>query len=273
MTRQPGLQVLRGAMVLATLSFHFSGLHFIPLAEATAILFIAPILVTALSFPLLGERVAPALWGAVFIGFAGALIVIRPGFGVMQLAALLPIGAACTFAGYQIAGRILSRTDSAITTLTYTVWVGAVAASLVVPFFWKTPDLLGWTQIAGLGLFAGFGQFALIKAFEAAPAATVTPFYLFWAGVGDASRLRRVRGPARFLDRHRGAAHRFQRRLHPLPGARSARVGPGAVHDRRESHKAASAARRLSGAPAQARTLRSAAVSDNDLERVRSEPL
>ena len=87
-------------------------------------------------------------------------------------------------AGYQIVGRILSRTDHALTTFAYTVWVGAIGMSLIVPFYWKVPDFPGWMLIAALGLFAGFGQFAVIKAFEAAPAAAVTPFIysgLLWA--------------------------------------------------------------------------------------------
>ena len=183
-TRRPGLQVLRGVLVMATLSLHFTGIHFIPLADATALLFTAPILVTALSYPVLGEPVRMELWAVVLLGFVGALIVIRPGLGVMQVAAFLPLGAAFMLAGYQIAGRILSRTDHALTTFAYTVWVGAIGMSLIVPFYWKAPDFPGWMLIAALGLFAGFGQFAVIKAFEAAPAAAVTPFIysgLLWA--------------------------------------------------------------------------------------------
>ena len=183
-TRRPGLQVLRAAMVMATLSLHFTGIHFIPLADATALLFTSPILVTALSYPILGESVRMDQWAGVLLGFVGALILIRPGLGTAQVAALLPLGAAFMFAGYQIAGRILSRTDHAFTTFAYTVWVGAVGTSLIVPFYWKAPDFAGWMLMAALGLFAGFGQFAVIKAFEAAPAATVTPFVysgLVWA--------------------------------------------------------------------------------------------
>ncbi|HJO72619.1 MAG: DMT family transporter [Rhodospirillales bacterium] len=175
-TRRLGLQVLRGGLVVATLSFQFTAIHFIPLADATALLFTAPILVTALSSPVLGEPVRRELWVGVVLGFVGALVIIRPGLGVMQVAALLPLGAAFMLASYQIAGRILSRTDQALTTFAYTIWVGAIGMSLVVPFYWKTPDFTGWMLMAALGLFAGFGQFAVIKAFEAAPAATVTPF-------------------------------------------------------------------------------------------------
>lgn len=184
LTRRPGLQIVRGLLVLGTLSLHFTGLHFIPLADAMAILFVTPIVVTALSFPLLGERVGGWLWASVLFGFAGALIIIRPGFGVVQLAAFLPLAAACTYALYQIAGRVLSRSDRAMTTLVHTTWVGALVSSCVVPFYWRTPDLVGWVQIGALGAVAGLGQFALIKAFEAAPVAAVTSFTysgLLWA--------------------------------------------------------------------------------------------
>jgi drug/metabolite transporter (DMT)-like permease len=183
-TRRLGLQVLRGVLVVATLSFHFTGIHYIPLADATALLFTAPILVAALSYPILGEPVRMGLWSGVLLGFGGALIVIRPGLGVMQVAAFLPLCAAFMLAGYQMAGRILSRTDHALTTFAYTVLVGAIGMTLIVPFHWKAPDFTGWMWIAALGLFAGFGQFSVIKAFEAAPAAFVTPFIysgLLWA--------------------------------------------------------------------------------------------
>ena len=104
--------------------------------------------------------------------------------GVLQLAAFLPLGAACGHAIYQIATRELSRTDQPLTTLFYTPLAGFVATSAAVPFLWVQPDLEGWLLMTLLGLFGGIGHFALIKALTAAPVAIVAPFgytNLIWA--------------------------------------------------------------------------------------------
>ena len=179
-----GLQVGRSLLMLFTSTMFFTGLRFIPLAESSAIMFVTPILVTVLSVPLLGERVGPWRWVGVAAGFAGAVIIIRPGMGVLQLAAFLPLGAACGHAFYQIATRELSRTDQALTTLFYTPLAGFAATSAVVPFLWIQPDPEGWLLMTLLGLFGGLGHFALIKALTAAPVAIVAPFSysnLIWA--------------------------------------------------------------------------------------------
>ena len=175
-TKRLGLQLLRSSIMVITTGLYFTGIHFIPLADAGAIMFVAPILVTALSLPLLGEPVGPRRWAGVAAGFVGALIIIRPGLGVMQAAALLPFCAACLHALYQIATRKVSSIDPAITSLVYTALVGGLVASAVVPFFWTAPDAAGWALMALLGFLGGVGHFALIKAFQAAPVATVTPF-------------------------------------------------------------------------------------------------
>jgi drug/metabolite transporter (DMT)-like permease len=185
-TRRLGLQLLRSGLLCVMLGLLFSAYRFMPLADVTAIMFIGPILVTALSLPLLGEHVGPRRWAAVVVGFAGALIIIRPGVGVMQTAALLALGAAFISSTQQIMIRILSRHDSALTTLLYTPLVGALATSVAVFFRWQAPDLEGWVMMALLGMLGVASQFGIIKAFEAAAAATVSPFMysiLIWAGV------------------------------------------------------------------------------------------
>jgi len=181
---RPALQLLRSLFLLGATGFFFSGLSFIPLADASAIMFVAPLVVTALSLPLLGERVGARRWASVVVGFLGALVIIRPGGAAMEPAALLVLGAAGCYSLYQIATRQLARHDRPLTTLAYSALVGALAASVVVPFFWVAPDLQGWLMMLGMGFFAGLGHFALIKAFAAAPAATVSPFgyvALIWA--------------------------------------------------------------------------------------------
>lgn len=184
-TARPAAQVLRASALLVMMSLFYGALSFLPLADATALLFLGPILVTALSVPFLGERVGPRRWAGVAVGFLGALIIIRPGFGVLQVGALLAVGAALLFALYQLATRDLSRTDAAMTTLAHTALLGAVGATLVVPFFWAAdPDLDGWGLMMLIGACGGASQYSLIKAYEAAPAATVAPFFytdLVWA--------------------------------------------------------------------------------------------
>jgi drug/metabolite transporter (DMT)-like permease len=183
-TERLGLQLLRSVFLLCATGLFFTALSYIPLAEASAIMFVAPILVTALSMPLLREHVGPRRWASVVVGFGGALIIIRPGGDGMELTALFALGGATSYAFYQITTRLLSRSDRALTTLAYSALVGALASSAVVPFFWVAPDLAGWAGMVGLGLLGGTGHFALIKAFQSAPAATVTPFgyaALIWA--------------------------------------------------------------------------------------------
>lgn len=183
-TRRPGLQFLRSALLMCTTILFFSGLSFLPLAECSAMVQVGPLIITALSVPLLGEQVGIRRWTGVMAGFAGALIIIRPGSDAMQLAILLPLAAAVTNALYQITTRVLSRSDSAFTTLFYTPLIGTLLASAFLPLVWQTPDLEGWATMALLGLIGAVSHFTLIKAFTAAPAATVAPFgysALIWA--------------------------------------------------------------------------------------------
>lgn len=185
-TRQPGLQIARALCLVAAVAFFFSTLLIFPLAESSAVLYTAPIFVCAFSLPLLGERVGLRRWIGVLVGFAGALVVIRPGVGAVRAEALLPFGAAISFALYQILTRRLSRTDSTMTTLVNTSVYCVVLSTAVVPFFWMTPDLTGWVLMVNMGVAGGVGQYALIQAYEAAPAATVAPINyagLIWAAL------------------------------------------------------------------------------------------
>lgn len=182
--RRPGLQILRGGCMLATTLLFFAGLHLLPLANASALMLVGPLMVTALSVPLLGETVGIRRWASVVVGFMGAMVIVRPGSGVFQLAALLPLAAAAFYALYQVITRKLSHIDQPMTTLLYTVSVGVPVTTLLLPWFWVTPDLIGWLLMIGVGLLGGVSHFTLIKAFENAPAAVLTPFSysnLVWA--------------------------------------------------------------------------------------------
>ena len=183
-TRRPGLQLTRSLLLLVTTLLFFSGVGLLPLADASAIMFTSPILITVLAIPLLGEHVGPRRWAAVGVGFLGALIVVRPGTGIMGLGAGLLLAAACSNALYQLATRKLRAADGPLTTLLYTAVVGTVLLSVAVPTVWVTPEPAHWLLFALLGILGGAGHFTLIKAFQRAPAAVVAPFSytsLVWA--------------------------------------------------------------------------------------------
>ena len=181
---RPSLQLFRSCMTLGSTSLFFFALRTIPIADANAVFFFAPILVTALAVPLLGESVGFRRWIGVLVGLTGVLVIIRPGFAHVQVGLLLVIASAVINAVFQIITRLLSRSDHAWTTMLYTPVVGCVVTSGLLPFFWTPPDLAGWSLLVALGLCSGGGHAAMVKAFEAADAAAVTPFNyagLIWA--------------------------------------------------------------------------------------------
>lgn len=185
-TQRMGLQLGRSLVLMTTTGSYFGALAFIPLADASAIMMLSPIIVTALSVPLLGEQVGPRRWAGVAVGFVGALLIVRPGMGAMHWAALLALTGALSNALYNIMTKVLTRTEPLMTTLVYSATVGAAASALAVPFFWTTPDLVGWIKLASLGVMGGVSHYCLIAAFTNAPAATVAPFLytnLIWAGL------------------------------------------------------------------------------------------
>ncbi len=175
-TRRPGLQVARSVLLLSATTFFFTALNYLPLAEAVSIGFVSPLLVTALAIPFLGERVRLRRWAAILVGFAGVLIIIRPGAGVMHWAAILPLGMAVCFAFYQILTRIASRTEDARTSQFWSPAAGVLVMSAIAPFVWTAPDATGWLLMAVAGLLGGFGHYLLIKGYEIAPASTLSPF-------------------------------------------------------------------------------------------------
>ena len=178
------LQIVRSILLLATTVLFFFGVRLLPLAEASAIMFTSPILLSILAIPFLGEKVGPYRWAAIFVAFLGALVVVRPGTGVMGVGALFLLGCSFCNAFYQLITRKLRGPDEARTTLLYTALTGTVGASLAVPLVW-TPIAAGdWPLFAALGVFGCLGHFTLIKAFQSAPATVVAPFSyasIIWA--------------------------------------------------------------------------------------------
>lgn len=175
-TRRPFLHLARSAALLCGTVFFFTALIYLPLPEAVAINFASPLLVTALSIPFLGEKVGPRRWAAIFVGFIGVLVIIRPGLGVMHWAAALPLGTAVCYACYQIMTRIAGRTENTRTSLFWTSAVGVIVMSCIAPFVWTAPDATSWALMVATGAFFGFGHYLLIRAFEVAPVSTLSPF-------------------------------------------------------------------------------------------------
>lgn len=183
-TSNAGLQLGRSLLLLATTGLFFTGLRFVPLAESSAMMMVSPLIVTALSMPLLREPVGVRRWLGVVFGFTGALIIIRPGGDLAQLATLFPLGAAFTYALYQLSTRFMSQSDPVTTTLFYSAALGALFMSFAVPFVWVAPTPWDWALMVYIGLCGGLGHFAVIKSLTVAPAATVQPFTysnIIWA--------------------------------------------------------------------------------------------
>ena len=175
-TKRFNLQILRSFLGLSATFTFWGALVFLSLADCVAIAFISPLLVTALSVPLLGEKVGVHRWGAVIMGFIGVMIIIRPGMGIVHWAVILPLITALFWANYQITTRILSRTDSALTTLFYTAAGGLFFTTFAVWLVWVTPTFKQWFILAWLGFLGTMGHYLLIKAFELAPASMLAPF-------------------------------------------------------------------------------------------------
>ena len=183
-TRRIGLQLLRAGLLVLTLWALFVGLAFIPLGDATAIVFAAPLIVTALSGPLLGERVGLHRWSAVLVGLLGTFVVIRPGSGIAHWAVLLPLASAVAFAFFQIATRKLASTENTFVTLFYTSAGAALLSSALVVFVWTPVDLRQAAILFGAGALGAAAHFCTIRAFAVAQASFLAPFNyvrLVWA--------------------------------------------------------------------------------------------
>ena len=172
----PALQIGRGALAAVSATLFIIGVKYVPLADAVAITFVAPFMVTVMSARILREPVGIRRWTAVIIGFIGTLIVIRPGLGVLHPAAGLLVIAASAFALRQILSRILAGGDSAGTTVAYTAIVSCILLPGPMLFVWETPG--STTEIlllVAMALLAAGGETMVILALDAAQAVVVAP--------------------------------------------------------------------------------------------------
>lgn len=173
---QPVLQVIRGGLLLISTICFFWAISLMPLADALAIVFVSPLVVTALSPWLLAEKVGFRRWSAVLVGFLGACIIIRPSPEMFNSGAPLALAAGVFYALYLIATRRLAGSAPPSVTLLYTALVGALLLSLAVPFSWTTPNLEQVGFMAALGVIAAVGHLCVIKAFDLAPASLLAPY-------------------------------------------------------------------------------------------------
>jgi drug/metabolite transporter (DMT)-like permease len=183
---RPGLQLLRGAALVGSSLFFISGLRFLPIAEASATGFVAPLFVTALSIIFLGEKVGMRRWIATAVGLVGVIIILRPGTGAFHPAAFFPLVSALAWACTLIMTRMMSGSDRAITTMTYSAVAGLCILSAMVPFVWVTPT---WHDIMFgilIGVASTAGQWIVVLAFRYADASVLAPFsytQLLWVSI------------------------------------------------------------------------------------------
>src|SRR5882757_1919813 len=176
-TRQIGSQLVNSVMMLLSTLLFFSAVKSVGVAEAISISFVAPLAVVFLAWPLLGERITARRVVAVVVGFIGVLVVIRPGTSVFQWASVLLLGSAICYAIYQIIIRRLAGVDHPATSIFYSVLLGAILMSMLVPFVWVTPrNWLDWVLLLSLGALGGLGHYCVAKAMTYASANFVAPF-------------------------------------------------------------------------------------------------
>jgi drug/metabolite transporter (DMT)-like permease len=176
-TEHPRYQLLRGALLLVSSTLAFLSLRYMPLAEFTSLVLIAPLVVTLLAATALKEEVSPLRWALVAGGFVGTLVMLRPGGTVFSWAILLPLGLVISNAWFQVLTSRLARTEKPLTMHFYTGWVGTLIATVPLPFVWTT--LSGWHWwglLCLMGFMGTVGHFLLILAYQRAPASTLTPY-------------------------------------------------------------------------------------------------
>lgn len=180
---QPWRQLIRSAVLLAEIFTFIYAFKFLPLADVHAVAACSPLLATALAVPLLGEKVGPWRWGAIAVGFVGVLLIVRPGEGVFDGLALLPLLGALLWAVYQILTRAVAD-DGPETTVLYTAALGFGFWSLSGPFVWTPPDAQGWVLLFLTGLLGAVGHLLLIVAARMAEMSLLQAFAYFlpvWA--------------------------------------------------------------------------------------------
>jgi drug/metabolite transporter (DMT)-like permease len=182
--RRPRLQILRGLGLLTSALFFIFSLRYLPLADASAIGFISPLLTSMLAVPLLGEVVGIQRWIGGIIGLIGVIVVVRPGTGAFHPAALLVLLSSTSWAFSSVLTRILVGSDSPTATLIWSAATGAIVLTVVQPFDFAIPTAFQFALLLMLGIIASGGQYLTVLAYRHAPASVLAPFnyvQLVWA--------------------------------------------------------------------------------------------
>lgn len=183
-TRRPMDHFWRAAVGMVSLACLFYALARMPLATVVAIMFAAPLFVTALSVPLLGEHVGPRRWAAVLVGFVGVLLIVRPGATAMDWALGAAMAAAVMYALIMIFVRRLNRTESPSAIVFYYMASTVLVSGALLPLFWVTPLGWDWAGLVALGILGGSAQICVTMALRNADAAVIAPldyFSIVWS--------------------------------------------------------------------------------------------
>lgn len=192
-------QVVRGGLLFGSTLFNFLALRTLQLAETVSIAFFAPMVITALAGPLLGERAGWRRWSAIFFGFIGVLVITRPGFGTFSLGHLFALGSMTCYSLYVILTRRMSATESAESLIFYSALTPVILMFPAVPVYGSLPaDPMQWAALLSLGFFGGLGHWLLILAYRQAATYALAPYpylqmvwmiafgYLFFGDLPDA---------------------------------------------------------------------------------------
>lgn len=183
-SHRPAAHLVRGVLWLCAATLFFTGLRHLGLAEATTLVFAAPVFITALSALLLKESVGWRRWTAVIVGFVGVVVVVRPGSEAFQPAALYPVATALFYAALMISARWVDPRESVWTLMLYLVGAGALLGGILSPFVWTAIRPGDLWLFFGIALFGTAGMTLMTQAFRFAPAAVIAPFdytALVWA--------------------------------------------------------------------------------------------
>jgi drug/metabolite transporter (DMT)-like permease len=184
-TRRLRLQVLRSLLIVSVTVLFFAAITTMTLADATTILYAGPLLIVVFSGPVLGEKVGPHRWTGVLVGFIGVVIIVRPG-GDIGWGAAMAFGAAICYAAYALVTRVLGPTETPVSAIFYTAFIGAIPLSIAVPFFWSTPVGMDWFWLVVPGVLGALGHYVIFLAYRRAAASALAPFtytHLIWAAL------------------------------------------------------------------------------------------
>ena len=175
-TQHPRFHILRGLLLLISSFFAFSSLLYLPVADFTAIGSLVPLIITLLAARMLGEQVSKRRWVLVLGGFAGAMLIIRPGGANFIWPMLLPLGAVITYSWFQLLTSHMVKTENPLTMHLYPGWVGTLVPSLMLPFVWVNPSQTELGMLLLVGALGTVGHYLLILAYKRSPASNLTPY-------------------------------------------------------------------------------------------------